>query len=46
VVFTGSKDVGMRIYHGLSTRWIKPCLLELAAERRDRDGQRGSRRRR
>jgi 1-pyrroline-5-carboxylate dehydrogenase len=32
VVFTGSKDVGMRIYHGLSTRWIKPCLLELGGK--------------
>ena len=32
VVFTGSKDVGMRIFHGLSTRWIKPCLLELGGK--------------
>jgi len=32
VVFTGSKDVGMRIHHGLSTRWIKPCLLELGGK--------------
>lgn len=32
VVFTGSKEVGMRIYHGLSTRWIKPCLLELGGK--------------
>ncbi len=32
VVFTGSKDVGMRIYHGLSTQWIKPCLLELGGK--------------
>ena len=32
VVFTGSKDVGMRIYQGLSTRWIKPCLLELGGK--------------
>ncbi|MFN2570561.1 MAG: aldehyde dehydrogenase family protein [Gemmatimonadales bacterium] len=32
VVFTGSKDVGMRIYHGLSSRWIKPCLLELGGK--------------
>ncbi len=32
VVFTGSKDVGMRIYHGLATRWIKPCLLELGGK--------------
>ena len=32
VVFTGSKDVGMRIYRGLSTQWIKPCLLELGGK--------------
>jgi 1-pyrroline-5-carboxylate dehydrogenase len=32
VVFTGSKEVGMRIHHGLSTRWIKPCLLELGGK--------------
>ena len=32
VVFTGSKDVGLRIYRGLSTRWIKPCLLELGGK--------------
>jgi 1-pyrroline-5-carboxylate dehydrogenase len=32
VVFTGSKEVGMRIFHGLSTRWIKPCLLELGGK--------------
>lgn len=32
VVFTGSKDVGMRIHRGLSTQWIKPCLLELGGK--------------
>jgi 1-pyrroline-5-carboxylate dehydrogenase len=32
VVFTGSKEVGMHIYHDLSTRWIKPCLLELGGK--------------
>jgi len=32
VVFTGSKEIGMRIFHGLSTRWIKPCLLELGGK--------------
>jgi 1-pyrroline-5-carboxylate dehydrogenase len=32
VVFTGSKQVGMRIHAGLSTRWIKPCLLELGGK--------------
>jgi len=32
VVFTGSKAVGMRIHHGLSGRFIKPCLLELGGK--------------
>lgn len=32
VVFTGSKTVGMRIHHGISTRWIKPCLMELGGK--------------
>ena len=32
VVFTGSKAVGMRIHAGLSSRWIKPCLLELGGK--------------
>ena len=32
VVFTGSKEVGLRIHHGLSTKWIKPCLLELGGK--------------
>jgi 1-pyrroline-5-carboxylate dehydrogenase len=32
VVFTGSKEVGMRIYHGLSQRWVKPCLMELGGK--------------
>ena len=32
VVFTGSKDVGMHIYHGLSQRWVKPCLMELGGK--------------
>jgi 1-pyrroline-5-carboxylate dehydrogenase len=32
VVFTGSRTVGLRIHHGLSTRWIKPCLLELGGK--------------
>ncbi len=32
VVFTGSKGVGMRIYHGLSQRWVKPCLMELGGK--------------
>jgi 1-pyrroline-5-carboxylate dehydrogenase len=32
VVFTGSKAVGMRIHAGLSSRWIRPCLLELGGK--------------
>jgi 1-pyrroline-5-carboxylate dehydrogenase len=32
VVFTGSKEVGMRIHAGISGRWIKPCLLELGGK--------------
>ena len=32
VVFTGSKEVGLRIHAGLSGRWIKPCLLELGGK--------------
>ena len=32
VVFTGSKAVGLRIFHGLSARWVKPCLMELGGK--------------
>lgn len=32
VVFTGSKAVGLRIHRGLSTRWVKPCLMELGGK--------------
>ena len=32
IVFTGSKTVGLRIHHGVSTRWIKPCLMELGGK--------------
>jgi 1-pyrroline-5-carboxylate dehydrogenase len=32
VVFTGSKAVGMRIFRGLSTSWVKPCLLEMGGK--------------
>ena len=32
VVFTGSKEVGLRIHAGSCTRWIKPCLLELGGK--------------
>ncbi len=32
VVFTGSRRVGMRIFRGLSERFVKPCLLELGGK--------------
>lgn len=32
VVFTGSKEVGMRIFHGLSKDFVKPCLMELGGK--------------
>jgi 1-pyrroline-5-carboxylate dehydrogenase len=32
VVFTGSKAVGLRIHAGLSSRWIKPLLMELGGK--------------
>ena len=32
VVFTGSKEVGMRIFHAFSNRWVKPCLMELGGK--------------
>ncbi len=32
VVFTGSKQVGMRIFRGFSSRWVKPVLMELGGK--------------
>jgi 1-pyrroline-5-carboxylate dehydrogenase len=32
VAFTGSKAVGLRIYHAFSSRWVKPCLMELGGK--------------
>ncbi|HSF14709.1 MAG TPA: aldehyde dehydrogenase family protein [Vicinamibacteria bacterium] len=32
VVFTGSKEVGMHIFKGFSTKWAKPCLTELGGK--------------
>ncbi len=32
VVFTGSREVGTRIYKGLSEKWVKPCLMELGGK--------------
>jgi 1-pyrroline-5-carboxylate dehydrogenase len=32
IVFTGSKDVGLKMFHGFSHRWVKPCLAELGGK--------------
>ncbi len=32
VVFTGSKDVGLHIFHGLSQKYVRPCLMELGGK--------------
>jgi 1-pyrroline-5-carboxylate dehydrogenase len=32
VVFTGSKEVGMKLFRGFSTDWVKPCLSELGGK--------------
>lgn len=32
VAFTGSKDVGMRIYHEFSKQFVKPVLMELGGK--------------
>ncbi len=32
IVFTGSKEVGLKMYHGFSHRWVKPCLAELGGK--------------
>jgi 1-pyrroline-5-carboxylate dehydrogenase len=32
VVFTGSKEVGFHIFKGFSTKWVKPCLMELGGK--------------
>ena len=32
LVFTGSKEVGLRMFQGFSTRWVKPCLAELGGK--------------
>jgi 1-pyrroline-5-carboxylate dehydrogenase len=32
IVFTGSKDVGLKMYHGFSRHWVKPCLAELGGK--------------
>jgi len=32
VVFTGSKEVGNRIFRGFSEKWVRPCLMELGGK--------------
>ena len=32
MIFTGSKDVGMQLYHGFSQRFPRPCILELGGK--------------
>ncbi|MBY0370586.1 aldehyde dehydrogenase family protein [bacterium] len=32
IAFTGSKEVGMRIYHHFSKDYVKPCLMELGGK--------------
>jgi len=32
IVFTGSKQVGLWIYQGISANYVKPCLLELGGK--------------
>jgi 1-pyrroline-5-carboxylate dehydrogenase len=32
IVFTGSKEVGLRMFREFSTRWVKPCLTELGGK--------------
>jgi len=32
IVFTGSKDVGLKMFKGFSSSWVKPCLTELGGK--------------
>jgi 1-pyrroline-5-carboxylate dehydrogenase len=32
IVFTGSMEIGMRMFHGFSQKWVKPCLMELGGK--------------
>jgi 1-pyrroline-5-carboxylate dehydrogenase len=32
VVFTGSYEVGMRLFHSFSTSWPKPCIVEMGGK--------------
>jgi 1-pyrroline-5-carboxylate dehydrogenase len=32
IVFTGSYDVGMRLFHSFSTSWPRPCIVEMGGK--------------
>ena len=32
IVFTGSYDVGMRLFHSFSTTWPRPCVVEMGGK--------------
>ena len=32
IVFTGSYDVGMRLFHSFSTAWPRPCIVEMGGK--------------
>jgi 1-pyrroline-5-carboxylate dehydrogenase len=32
IVFTGSYDVGMRLFHSFSTTWPRPCIVEMGGK--------------
>ncbi|HEY5658568.1 MAG TPA: aldehyde dehydrogenase family protein, partial [Myxococcota bacterium] len=32
VVFTGSKEVGLKMFKGFSEQWVRPCLMELGGK--------------
>ncbi len=32
IVFTGSYEVGMKLFHSFSTRWPRPCIVEMGGK--------------
>jgi 1-pyrroline-5-carboxylate dehydrogenase len=32
IVFTGSYEVGMRLFHSFSTQWPRPCIVEMGGK--------------
>ena len=32
IVFTGSYEVGMKLFHGFSTTWPRPCIVEMGGK--------------